>query len=232
MTFFNPESQPWRALGRAVDFVGLSLCTVFISLGVVTFGPALTALYTAVVKEFRYGDNTPFRTYFESFRKNLKQGMVLTLICIPVIVLIVLGYLVMKENSSTRAGAFLFTFYYVLLIIPAGTMINIFPMLGRFEMSTGKTIRTSFTFVFAHLPSTLVLVLLSTELTVWTVQYWSPAFITPSLWALLSSFFLEKNYRKHLTPAECAALEGISEEEYLEKEREKEEFRSRFRRRK
>ncbi len=232
MTFFNPESQPWRALGRAVDFVGLSLCTVFISLGVVTFGPALSALYTAVVKEFRYGDNTPFRTYFESFRKNLKQGMVLTLICIPVIVLIVLGYLVMKENSSTRAGAFLFTFYYVLLIIPAGTMINIFPMLGRFEMSTGKTIRTSFTFVFAHLPSTLVLVLLSTELTVWTVQYWSPAFITPSLWALLSSFFLEKNYRKHLTPAECAALEGISEEEYLEKEREKEEFRSRFRRRK
>ncbi len=232
MTFFNPESQPWRALGRAVDFVGLSLCTVFLSLGVVTFGPALSALYTAVVKEFRYGDNTPFRTYFESFRKNLKQGMVLTLICIPVIVLIVLGYLVMKENSSTRAGAFLFTFYYVLLIIPAGTMINIFPMLGRFEMSTGKTIRTSFTFVFAHLPSTLVLVLLSTELTVWTVQYWSPAFITPSLWALLSSFFLEKNYRKHLTPAECAALEGISEEEYLEKEREKEEFRSRFRRRK
>ena len=49
--------------------------------------------------------------------------------------------------------------------------------------------------------------------------------MTPSLWALLSSFFLERNYKKHLSPSECAALEGISEEEYLKKEQEKEEFR-------
>ena len=133
MSFFNPEQQPWRFLGRCVDFVGLSLCCVFCSLGVVTLGPSLSALYTATVKAFRYGDNTPFKTYFESFRKNLKQGIVLTLICIPFI-FFVWGYALMKENSSSRTGAFLFTFYYVLLILPAGTVLNLFPLLGRFEM--------------------------------------------------------------------------------------------------
>ena len=219
MSFFNPEQQPWRFLGRCVDFVGLSLCCVFCSLGVVTLGPSLSALYTATVKAFRYGDNTPFKTYFESFRKNLKQGIILTLICIPFIFFFVWGYALMKENSSSRTGAFLFTFYYVLLILPAGTVLNLFPLLGRFEMKNKDLIKTAFTLTIAHLPSTLVMVLLSIELTIWTVSYWSPAFVTPCMWALLSSFFLEKNYKKHLTDEEAAQLEGLTLEEYLEKKR-------------
>ncbi len=232
MDFFNPEHQPWKALGKAVDFVGLSLCCVFCSLGIVTLGPALTALYTSVVKEFRYGDNTPFREFFRVFRKELKTGIILTLICIPVIFLMAYGYAVMKANSSDRAGAFMFTFYYVLLILPAGTMLNLFPLLGRFSFSLKDYIKTSFTLTLAHLPSTLVLVLLSLELTIWTLEYWSPAFITPSLWALLASFFLENNYKKHLSEEECAKLEGITLEEYRMKEEERKKVRGFFRRKK
>lgn len=223
MAFFNPEGQPWRFLGRCVDFVGLSLCSVFTSLGIITLGTSIASLYEAVVKAFRYGDNTPFKTYFTSFKKNFKEGVILTLIIIPFVFLFVWGYMIMKENSSTRIGAFLFTFYYVLLLLPAGTVINLFPLLARFEMKTGEYIKTAFTLTLAHLPSTFVIVLLSIELTLWTVSYYSPCFITPSLWALLSSFFLEKNYKKHISESEAAALEGLTEEEYMEKKRKREE---------
>ena len=232
MNFFNPEQQPWKFLGRCVDFVGLSLCCVFCSLGIVTLGPSLTALYTSVVKAFRYGDNTPFREFFRVFRKEFKKGVILTLICIPVLVLIAYGYSVMKANSSDRLGALMFTFYYVLLILPVGTMLNLFPLLGRFELSIRDYIKTAFTLTVAHLPSTLVIVLLSLELTIWTLEYWSPAFITPSVWALLSSFFLENNYKKHISEEECAKLEGISIEEYREKEEERKKVRGYFKRKK
>lgn len=231
MAFFNPEQQPWRFLARCVDFVGLSLCAVFTSLGVVTLGTSIASLYVSVVKAFRYGDNTPFKTYFTCFKKNLKEGVILALIVIPFIFLFVWGYMIMKENSSTRMGAFMFTFYYVLLLLPAGTVINLFPLLARFEMKTGEYIKTAFTLTIAHLPSTFVIVLLSIELTIWTIEYYSPCFITPSLWALLSSFFLEKNYKKHISDSEAAALENLTEEEYLEKKRKREETKSEIRRR-
>ncbi len=230
MAFFNPEQQPWRFLGRCVDFVGLSLCCVFTSLGVITLGVSIAALYESVVKAFRYGDNTPFKTYFSSFRKNFKEGVVLTLIVIPFLFLFLWGYMIMKDNSSSRSGAFMFTFYYVLLLLPAGTVLNLFPLLSRFEMKTTEYIKTAFTLTIAHLPSTFVIVLLSIELTIWTISAYSPCFITPSLWALLSSFFLEKNYKKHITDAEAAALEGLAEEEYIEKKRKREEFRNRMKR--
>ncbi len=229
MNFFNPEQQPWAFLGRCVDFVGLSLCCVFCSLGVVTLGPSLAALYTSLVKAFRYGDNTPFREFFRVFRKEFKKGVILTLISVPVLLLIAYGYYVMKTNSSDRTGAFMFTFYYVLLILPVGTMLNLFPLLGRFDLSIKDYIKTAFSLTIAHLPSTLVIVLLSVELTIWTLEYWSPAFVTPSIWALLSSFFLENNYKKHLSEEECAKLEGITVEEYRKKEEERKKVRGFFR---
>lgn len=218
MGFFNPEEQPWRFLGRAVDFVGLSLCCVFTSLPVITLGPSLSALYTAAVKAFRYGDDTPFKTFFSSFRKNLKQGIILTLITIPFIIFFAYGYSIMKDHSSTRSGAFLFTFYYVLLFIPLSVFLNLFPLLGRFEMKNKELIKTAFGMTIGHLPSSFVIALLSIELTLWTIEKWYPCFVTPALWALLSSFFLEKNYKKHLSEEECASLEGLSFEEYREKE--------------
>ncbi len=228
MNFFSPEAQPWKALGKAVDFVGLSLCTVFTSLLIVTIAPSLAALYTAVVKEFRYGDNTPFKTYFESFKKNFKQGVILMLIFIPIIFLLSYGYAIMHDHSDTRAGAFMFTFYYVLLIIPAGVILNSFPLLGRFEYSTKELLKTSVFLTFTHLFSTFVIVLLSLELTIWTITKYSPCFITPSLWALLASFFWEKNYKKHLSDEESAKLENLTVEEYLEKEAKRKEFFDRF----
>lgn len=230
MSFFSPESQPWKALGKAVDFVGLSLCTVFISLPIITIAPALAALYSAVVKEFRYGDNTPFKTYFESFRKNFKQGVILMLIFIPVVLLLSYGYAIMKDHSDTRLGAFLFTLYYVLLFVPAGIILNSFPLLGLFEYKTSELLRSALIFTFMHLFSSFIIVLLSLELTIWTIKYYSPCFITPSLWALLSSFFLEKNYKKHLSAEEAAKLENLTAEEYLEKEKEREAFRGRYKR--
>lgn len=230
MDFFNPDSQPWKALGKAVDFVGLSLCCVFCSLPIITLGPALAALYQAVVKTFRYGDNTPFKTFFSSFRKNLKEGIILTLICIPFIFLFSYGYMIMKDNSSDRLGAFMFTFYYVLLLLPAGIILNIFPLLARFDMSIKDILKTAIMLTFMHLFSTVIIVLLSLELAIWTISYYSPAFITPSLWALLSSFFLEKNYKIHSSAEECAKLENITLEEYLKKEEEKNNFKKKFRR--
>ena len=54
---FDPENGWWAFLGRMVDLVGLSLAWAFLSLPVVTFGPATSALYYTVVKCFRQKEN-------------------------------------------------------------------------------------------------------------------------------------------------------------------------------
>lgn len=207
--FFNPGRQPWKALGRAVDFIGLSLCCALCCLGVVTAGASLSALYYTVVKVFRQNEDGAFGIFFKSFSSNLKQGCIVMLFCLPVLAAMTFGYIVLRGNASDPTAAVLFSIYYILLTVPLGIILNIFPLMGRFSYSTADLFRTAFKMTFAHLPSTVITVLLSVELTVWTVTRWSPVFITPASWALLSSLFWEKNYEKHMSEEEIAAFRGL-----------------------
>lgn len=210
---FNPENLFFRILARGVDLVGLSLLCVFLSLPVVTAGAAAAALYYTVVKVFRQGRDDAFTTYIKAFRDNLKQGMIVTLFCIPVIIFLAWGYNVMANNISTSAGQVMYMAYYVVLLVPAGVFCYLFPLMGRFEFETGALLRTAFIMAIRHIPSTLVIVLLTVEMIIFTIEKWWPLLIAPVIVMFLSSLFLEKIFLKYLSKEEIAVLTGAEQEE-------------------
>ena len=211
---FNPENLLWRLISRGVDFVGLGLFWLLLCFPVVTIGPATSALYYTVVKTFRQGDNTAFRTFWSAFRANLKKGCIATLICLPAVLLFAFGYSIMAQVKGEGAmGAVMFVAYWVVLLIPAGTLCWLFPVLARFETGLKNTFRNAFVLALRHLPTTFVLVLLNMYLIIFTVERWWPVFFVPVLLTLLCSLFQEKIFLKYLNEEEQAVLQGLYEDE-------------------
>lgn len=203
---FNPENLFFRMLSGGVDVVGLSLLWVLFSIPVVTAGPAAAALYYTSVKVFRHGKDDAFKTYLKAFRDNVRQGIPVTLVCVPAAVFLAWGYNVMANNISTSAGVVMYMAYYVALVVPAGIMCYLFPLMGRFEFRTGALFRTAFVMALRHLPSTVVIVMLTVEMTVFTIKWWWPLLVVPVLTALLCSLFLERIFPKYLSEEEIAVL--------------------------
>lgn len=218
---FDPDNLFWRIISKGVDIVGLSLLWVVLCLPVVTAGPAAAALYYTVVKTFRQGETGTFGVYFRSFKGCLKKGVLATLICIPLMALIVYGYVVMYSGAGSAPGKVLFMAYYVVLVLPVGMMCYLFPVLGRFELGLKELFRTSFLLTIRHLPSTVVVVLLTVESAVFMLERWWPMLFMPVFAALLTSFFFERIFPKYLTVEETAVLTDRTVEE-LEEERRKE----------
>ena len=208
---FDPENLWWSFLSRAVDLVGLSLAWGFLCIPIVTFGPATSALYYTVVKCFRQKEKNTFRIFWQAFRSDLKQGIIATLISVPVLLGLIFGYSVMKENWSTNLGAILFVAYDIALVVPLGVMCWLFPLLGRFDAPLKDAIRTSAFLTFRHLPSTVILVLLTVETAVALIEKWWPVFFAPVLWALLCSLFMERIFPKYLTEPEIEQMNLTSE---------------------
>lgn len=204
---FDPENLFWRMISRGVDFVGLSLLWAALCLPIITIGPATAALYYTVVKAFRYGETGTFGVYLRAFWSNLRNGILATLIVIPAALALAYGYYVMTVNFSTDLGAVMFVAYDIALVVPAGLVCYLFPLMGRFEFRLGDLFRTSFFLSLRHLPSTVVLVLLALELAIFTIERWWPIFFTPVLCALLSSLFLERIFPKYLSEEEKAVLQ-------------------------
>ena len=208
---FDPENLWWSFLARGVDLVGLSLAWAFLSLPVVTFGPATSALYYTVVKCFRQGEKSTFTLFWRSFRGNLKRGIGATLVCLPVLLLLAAGYSVMKANWSSDLGAIMFVAYDIALIVPLGILCWLFPLLGRFDAPLKDSLRTAAMLTFRHLPSTVILVLLTVEMAIFLIERWWPVFFAPTLWALLSNLFMERIFSKYLSETQIEQMNITSE---------------------
>lgn len=216
-SIFNPENLFFRIMAKGVDFVGLSLLWVLCSMPIVTIGPATAALYYTVVKTFRHKNDGAFGIYVKQFWKNLKKGIPVTLICIPAVLFLAWGYDVMSAHISTSAGVVMYMAYYVALVVPAGMICYMFPLMGRFEFKIKDLFGAAFFMELRHLPSTVIIVMLTVEMAVFTIENWWPVLFSPVLTILLSSLFLERIFPKYVGEEEALLL-AESEEEYREED--------------
>ena len=196
--FFNPERGIWAALSTLVDVCGLSILWLFLCLPVVTIGPATAALYYTVVKCVRGRESGAFKYYLLSLRDNMKVGCAATLLCLLAGALLAGGYALMRANAaSTSAAGVLFGAYYTALLLPAGVLCWLFPLLGRFDYGVGGLFRTALQLTIAHLPSTVVVVLLTVQTAAFCIEEWWPVVFMPVIAALLASLFFEKIFQRH-----------------------------------
>lgn len=207
--FFNPEKGIWAWLSTLVDICGLSLLWLLLCLPAVTAGPATAALYYTVVKYVRGRESGAFGAYLRSFRDNLKTGLKADLIVLPAVVLLLLLHHITRWYGTRDGGALyiLYVAQYFFLILPAGMLCWLFPLLGRFDHGVRGLLRTAFQLTLAHLPSTVVIVLLTAQAAAFCVERWWPVLFTPAVAMLLVSLFTERVFQKYapeLAPGEDA----------------------------
>lgn len=200
-SFFSGKNPLFRWCGRVMDVVALSLVWLFLSLPVITIGPATAALYFTVVKCLRGGEDGPYLRFWRAFTENLKVGVPATLIAAPAALLCRFGYntMVLMANADSRllpvAAA-----YGLALVVPLGVLCYTFPLLGRFRFRVGGLYATAFKLSIRHLPSTAVVVLLTVEAADFCLSHLWGLWVLPSLTMLLASFFLERVFLQYLPP--------------------------------
>lgn len=202
---FNSENGFFVTVGKIMDVVGLSVVWLVFCLPVVTIGPATAALYYSAVKCVRRGRERPYRNFLNSFRANWRQGVLLTLICLPVAAFLLwehraLGGLAAGGDQIVLGAYFTLT---ALLLLPIGFLCWLFPLLSRFESSLGGLLWSALQLTFRHLPSTILLALLVFVSATASAAFWFfvPFAVTPAVTALLASLLVERVLKK-LTPGQ------------------------------
>ncbi len=195
--FFNPEKGVWAWLSTMVDVVGLSILWLLLCLPLITIGPATAALYYTVVKYVRGREPGAFGGYLRSFAGNLKVGGLATLLCCAAGAVLAGGYTVMRASIGTGTADLLFAIYHFALFLPAGVLCWLFPLLGRFTFGVKGLFVTALQLAVRHLPSTVVVVLLTVETASFCIANWWPALFMPAVAMLLASLFFERAFQKY-----------------------------------
>ena len=168
MNFFVIDSPVMRFLGRIGDIIILNLIFVVTALPVVTVGMALSALYTVAMKLARGEDPSVLREYMRAFRRNMKPATICWLIMAAAGALIFLDF-----RLAGAFGGTLYTVVRLLLAMIFGvwmlTFLYLFPYIARFENTVFHSVKNALFLSAAHLPSTVMMLVISVGLIVVTL---------------------------------------------------------------
>ena len=196
---FNPENDFWQLIAKFADVLALSVLWMLCSLPVVTLGAATAALYDAAVKCVRGGEKASWRRFLRTFRRELPTAAAATvawgallLAMIWILRILWAGALADVAGAPVAAAA-----YFVLLLIPAGALCWMFPILSRFTFRAGALMVTALRFALGYLLQTALIVLVTLAAVLAVRILVVPVLILPCLVVLVWSLLMEPLFRKH-----------------------------------
>ena len=196
---FDPNNDFFSFLGDLVDVVGLSILWLFCCLPVVTIGPACTALYHTVFRGLRQRQIGRYLRFLECFRENLKQGVVVTLVCLPAGLVFYFGLpaLTALALKGDQMAELLFWCWQTLAVLLGTLPLTAFPLLGRFQFATRDLLRTTLQLCIRHFPSVFLLSLCANAAVQLSFAWYAFALFLPALTALLATFLLERIFSRY-----------------------------------
>lgn len=199
---FHPDSGLNRILNKVGNMIILSIFWLIGCIPIVTIGTSTIALYYTTAKVVRKEQGYVTKEFFESYKKNLKNGMLMTLFFLVVGAVLVLDRKAMAQSQS-QAASILTMIYTLITLIVIGLFLYIFPVMSRFTFGKLEAFKLAIIMVFRHLPITVVLLLLTiVGIFVIGMVPIPMIFIIPGVFCYAGSFLMEKVLRKYMAEPE------------------------------
>ena len=196
----NPENGLVIALNQITDCIFLSLFWLLGCFPLVTLGAASSALYDAVYRRFRQGDQRSWSRFLSSFKRDLLSGLVPSLLFVAALWFGGKGMISLWNGAVYGTVSWgVFSGVALLAVAAVGILSVLFPTLSRFHNTLPGLLKNTVLLALVNLPRTLALGLLNV-CTAWLCIRWIyPLFFLPALTSLISTFLLEPMFKPYMT---------------------------------
>ena len=158
MKFFSVDSPLYRFLSRVLDILKLNFLWILGSLPVFTIGASTTAAMSVALKLADDEEGYIAKSYFEEYKANFKQGVLMGLIFLVAWYAVYLDFQLFEAVKNNPVILLIIGMVSVFLVIIA--MIYSFPLLARYENTVVRTIQNSMDISRKYFGKTLILVIL------------------------------------------------------------------------
>lgn len=206
MEFFI-NSKIYHLMSKVAECMILSLLWIVFSLPVITCGAATSALYYCAVKVIRKDEGSALKNFWSAFKTDLRQSILVMLLTFAVIFLVsTVGAAVYAATPQADVLKKIYIGYIIFFSFGIAWLHYIFSYIARFEAPFKTALKNSILICLMNLPSSLSMAILFTVMILVLIMT-APGsgvalFLLPALYALVTSFLLEKIYRKYISAQE------------------------------
>lgn len=202
--FFSAEGKFFSITSRIIDMVGITFLWIIGCIPIVTILTSTSSMYHTTVKCIRYERGKVFEEFKEAYKKNLKQGVPLTVLYgIIGAVIGFIDYRVFAIMQSRTTAAFILAFG--MLILTVLFLINVLwliPVFSRFTNTFGKIIQLNYVIAVRNIIRCIPMILILIISVILILASFPLVIIFPSLAMLLISYFSEPGIHKYMPKQE------------------------------
>lgn len=196
----NPMNPFFRFMNLIVDLIGVNLLFLLCCVPIITIGPALSALYTVSMRLVRHTLDSPVKSFWMTFRRNLKQGILLELLSASIYALLLYNTwltIQLRIGQQNPLYSVLLAACILCLLLFLCVAAYVFPLLAQFDNTLKGYVQTAFLMCIRHLPKTICVLLLP-AITAWLTMRSVGAFAFVSVFLLLIGFVTIAYLQAHL----------------------------------
>lgn len=151
---FGQESKFFKVMNTLGSIIGVSIMWLICCIPIVTIGASTIALYYTTAKAIRHETGYLTGEFKKSFKNNLKDGVIITVIYLFLVAVLYVDYMVINNLNSSFA-VMLGGMYMLITLVMFGVFVYIFPAMSRFTMGKLGCFKLALLMTFKHLPSTI-----------------------------------------------------------------------------
>ena len=197
-----------EVFNKILDLAMLTIYWLVSCLPVITIGAATSSLYYATQKVIKNDRGYAAGEYWKFFRKNFKVTTLCWLAHLG------LGFVFADEIyicyqmwADGQSIGWLWILFLVLEVFNVIMALFTLPYIARFDDKVGRTLKNAFFIMMTHLPTGLLLVLLAAAFVLAVISFAPAILVAPAAYMLLSSYLLERVFRKYMSPEDLKAEE-------------------------
>lgn len=199
---FSTDSRFFRIMSRVADCMILSILWFLFSLPIITAGATTASLYYCVCKVLREEQGYAVSSFWHSFRSNLKQGTLITLIFLAAA--LGAGAYIRMQAEAARPDIYVVSLLAAVFAI--AWLHCLLTYIAKFRTGFGTVLKNSLVICIANFPISVMLVIFLTAVVLVMVlnlpRTLGAMLFVPAVYMLLVSFPMERIYRKYLPPEE------------------------------
>ena len=213
----NLNSPFFRLITNIGNLILVSILWIIGCIPIVTIGASTAALYYTCVKVIRHGRGYLFSSFLQSYRSNLKQGIVVTLLGILISFVLYMDFRYITALDA--APQYLVAIYQICMTFFASLLIYLVATMSRFSVSffqTGRRccisffqlLKLSVFMMIRHFYYTIVMLVLLITVIILMMAVPFSVFFLPGIYILLTSLIMEKVLQKYTPHVEDGSDEG------------------------
>ncbi len=158
---FHYDGYLNKILTKIMYIVAVNLLFIIASVPLVTIGASWTAMHTVLFQFLQNDEPDILKTFFKSFRENLKKASCIWIGMLAVAATLVFNYYALYHMAGAWTEIVRIFFNFILLFWGV-LWIYVFPAIAYYQNSILGYLQFSIRVALAHLPVTVVILILQT----------------------------------------------------------------------